>query len=170
MSYRFCPRCARPLAPQTLQGRERLACTTACGFVYWDNPVPVVAVVVQHGDDIVLARNAAWPPTQFSLVYGFIERHEAPAEAALREVREELGLAGDVTSFIGHFPFTDKNELVLAFHLRARGVLALGDEIVEAKRVPRAAIAQYDFTPFSFTAGIVRSWQAGIAKASGGTP
>lgn len=158
MTYRFCPRCAQPLAVQLLQGRERRACTAACGFVHWDNPVPVVAVLVQQGDDIILARNAAWSPTQFSLVYGFIERNEAPAAAAVREVREELGLTGQIARFVGHFPFTEKNELIIALHMRANGVLTLGDEIAEVRRVPIAAIAEYDFAPFEFTAGIVRAW------------
>ena len=170
MSFRFCPLCARPLAPQPLQGRERLVCQAACGFVQWENPVPVVAVLVQYGEDIILARNPAWPPTQFSLVFGFIERHEAPTDAALREVREELGLTGEIAGFVGHFPFIAKNELVIAFHMRATGLLKLGEEIADIKRVPLASIAQYDFAPFSFTAGIVRAWQTGVAKAHTDAP
>lgn len=170
MSFRFCPRCARPLARQPLQGRERLVCQAACGFVQWENPVPVVAVLVQHGADIILARNAAWPPTQFSLVFGFIERDEAPVDAALREVREELGLAGEIAGFIGHFPFSAKNELVIAFHMRATGALRLGEEIADIKRIPLAGIGLYDFAPFEFTAGIVRAWQAGLANARAAAP
>ena len=42
--YAFCPQCGRPLAERAVDGTLRPACPdAACGFVLWDNPVPVVA-------------------------------------------------------------------------------------------------------------------------------
>ena len=63
IEYRFCPCCGSPLAwvPQMEDGGEklRLRCTQ-CDFTHWNNPTPVLAGIVQVGNQILLARNAAW--------------------------------------------------------------------------------------------------------------
>ena len=39
-------------------GRPRPACPdNQCGFVHWNNPVPVVAAIVEHDNEIALVRN-----------------------------------------------------------------------------------------------------------------
>jgi ribosomal protein S27AE len=62
--FRFCPRCATPLAllTQAEDGGEkaRLRCP-ACDFTHWNNPTPVLAAVIEYDGQILLARNAAWP-------------------------------------------------------------------------------------------------------------
>ena len=45
-AFKFCPRCANPLAVGDFGGAQRLGCS--CGFVHWDNPLPVVAAIVEH--------------------------------------------------------------------------------------------------------------------------
>ena len=67
-------------------GLERPTCLAeGCGLVLWDNPVPVVAALVELEGRIVLARNVAWPENAFGLVTGFLERDEAPAQGGARE-------------------------------------------------------------------------------------
>ena len=47
--YQFCPQCAAPLIENLLEDRLRHVCPTPeCGFVHWNNPVPVVAAVVEY--------------------------------------------------------------------------------------------------------------------------
>ena len=54
---KFCPICAAPLGPQTTEGRERLHCSSdSCDYVFYDNPVPVVAALVEHGQTVLLVR------------------------------------------------------------------------------------------------------------------
>ena len=48
-NYQFCPRCASPLAVSPLSGRERRHCPV-CGFTHWNNPLPVVAALIQRTD------------------------------------------------------------------------------------------------------------------------
>ena len=74
-SMRFCPRCATPLASQEKGGRERLACPGAeCGYVFYDNPLPVVAGLVEHEGEVLLVRSVGWPESWYGLVTGFLER------------------------------------------------------------------------------------------------
>lgn len=135
--YRYCPRCAQALTDREHGGFKRRVCADAdCGFIWWDNPTPVVAAVVEHEGELILARNRLWPARFFALVTGFLERNEAPHEAVLREVEEELGLRAHTPSFIGHYGFERMNQLIIAYHVIGEGQIVLGEELSEYIRVP----------------------------------
>lgn len=120
-----------------LGDRERQCCAMPrCGHVFWDNPVPVVAAIVEHEGNIVLARNALWPPGMFGLITGFLERDEEPDEGIVREVKEELGLDGEVIEFLGHHNFRIKNQIIMSYHVRATGEIKLNEELVEYLSLP----------------------------------
>lgn len=142
--YRFCPRCAAPLAAGAHGGSERMACP-GCGFVHWDNPVPVVAAIVEHEGVVILARNRNWPPKMFGLVTGFLEKDETPEAGVAREVKEELGLDALGTAFIGLYPFARANELIIAFHVPAEGTVVLNEELADIRRVPPERLQPWDF-------------------------
>lgn len=159
MEYRHCPKCARPLEDRVLEGRTRRACPDPeCGFVHYDNPVPVVAAVVQRGDDVVLVRNRGWPETWFGLVSGFLEKDEHPADGMLREIREELGLEGEAPSLVGVYPFPQMNQVILAYHVRVEGEPTAGEELAAVKIVPVAKLRPWDFG----TGQAVKDWLASV--------
>lgn len=132
--YRFCPRCATELVLRDLGDRERATCP-ACGFVHWNNPAPVVAALIQIGDLIMLARNAAWPPRTFALITGFLEAGESAEEGLVREIKEETNLEVDRAELIGVYDFKRKNELIVAYHVVASGSVQLSEELVEYRMV-----------------------------------
>jgi NAD+ diphosphatase len=48
---KFCPQCGKPLELKFRDDRDRLQCTDQsadCGYVFWNNPTPVVAAIVEH--------------------------------------------------------------------------------------------------------------------------
>jgi NAD+ diphosphatase len=135
--YAFCPLCGTKLTPKEIEGRERPACPAEeCGFVQWDNPLPVVAAVIEHEGQVLLARNKAWPEKMFGLVTGFLEKGEAPEDAVLREVGEEIGIRGDLGGLIGVYPFFQMNQVIVAYHVRTAGEIRLGAELAQFKLVP----------------------------------
>jgi NAD+ diphosphatase len=138
--FKFCPRCGAMLGTATHGGAQRLACAEAnCGYVHWDNPTPVVAAIVEHEGAIILARNRAWPMKFYGLITGFLEKEDpSPQEAVQREVKEELGLDATDAHFVGHYPFPRMNQIIIAYHVPANGEIALGEELVEFKRVEPA--------------------------------
>jgi NAD+ diphosphatase len=140
MSYRFCPQCAQPLQAKLDEGISRQACPdAACGFTHWENPTPVVAAVVEHEGHIILARNKAWPVAFYALITGFLEKTDpSPEEAIAREVQEELSLQATGVNFIGHYRFERMNQIILAYHVPATGVIALNEELVDYKRIEPA--------------------------------
>ncbi len=154
---KFCPRCATPLAPRAHAGRERLACPAeGCGFVFYDNPLPVVAALVEHEGEIVLTRQRGWPEGWFGLMAGFVERGEAPEAAVLRELDEELGLRGTIAGLIGVYGFARRNELIVAYHVLGEGEVRVGEELESIKRVRPERLR-----PWPFGTGLaVRDWLA----------
>lgn len=155
----YCPECTSPLQYRLLDGVERKACTSStCHFVHWENPIPVVAVLVYYLDKIVLARNAQWPSERFSVITGYLERDETPEQAVVREVREELGLEAQIGEFIGHYSIFRMNQLILAFSVVATGVLTLGSELVEYRLLTKEQLKKYDFGELAITGEIAQAW------------
>lgn len=138
MDFRFCPRCASPLVTRRFHDEaavDRMACPdAACGFVHWGNPTPAVGVIVEHEAEVILARNAAWPPDFFALIAGFLEAREDPVHAVRREVKEELGLDVVSTTLVGNYIFERRNEVMLCYHAVAEGTVSLGAELAEYRR------------------------------------
>ena len=156
---KYCPECANALVLKRIDGLDRLSCTSAnCGFVYWDNPVPVVAALIQYHDKIVIARNALWPENEFSLVTGYLEKNEMPESAAVREVKEETGLDGNVRDLVGCYSLFQKNQIILAYWVVATGTLDIGCEIAEVKLVSREELKSWPFGRFELTSTITKHW------------
>ena len=134
--YRFCPQCATPLAwlDQMEDGgpKLRLRCS-ACDFVHWNNPTPVLAAIVQVGEQVLLARNAAWPGRRFALITGFMEAGETPEEGIRREVKEETNLDVHALQLVGAYDFQRMNQVIIAYHARAEGQVRLSPELAEHK-------------------------------------
>ena len=138
-------------------GLARPACAAAdCDFVLWENPVPVVAALVEYAGQIVLARNAAWPEKQFGLITGYLERDETPDTAVAREVAEELGLSAQSVSLIGLYNFAPKNQLIIAYHVLASGQIVLNEELAEFKLIEPSKLKAWEFG----TGPAFRDWLA----------
>lgn len=108
-----------------------------CQYIQYLNPTPVVAAVVEYEkEQVILAHNTLWPPGWYGLITGFLEKHEHPDEAIVREVKEELGLDSQVESLIGHYTFDRMNQIIIAYHLTARGDINLNEELDDYKIIP----------------------------------
>jgi len=78
-------------------------------------------------------------------------------------VREELGLRGEVVSFIGAYPFAEMNQIILAYHVRAHGEIALGEELAGVKAVPPDKLRPWPLG----TGHAVRDWLERRAQEPG---
>lgn len=157
MQANFCPQCGHPLQVADIDGHSRPCCpATGCHYVHWDNPVPVVAAIVELEGTVILARNRGWPENRYGLITGFLEKNETPDAAILREVREELSLNPTVAHFIGYYPFFEMNQLILAFHVPARGEISLSEELAAIKRIPVERLKPWTIG----TGPAVRDWLA----------
>jgi len=137
LSMKFCPLCAQDLEEIQIDGKPRLSCTSkACSYVFWNNPTPVVAALVERDGYVILVRNKEWPKKIFGLVSGFLEEGETPDSAVLREVKEELGADGQLIDFIGNYSFFEMNQLIIVFHVLVEGDIILGEELADMRAIP----------------------------------
>jgi NAD+ diphosphatase len=153
----FCPQCGTPLQTAEIDGHPRQCCAAAgCNYIHWDNPIPVVAAIVELDGAVILARNKNWPEKMFGLITGFLEKGETPDDAVRREVQEELGLDADAIEFIGNYPFFEMNQLLVAYHVAIHGEIVLGEELAAIKRVPIERLKPWTIG----TGPAVRDWLA----------
>lgn len=152
---KYCPLCATELNIADIDGAQRLSCPSSeCDYVYWDNPTPVIAGIIETDGSIVLVRNAGWPEKMFGLIAGYLEKNETPEEGILREVKEELGLEGKIDGFVGFYPFFEMNQLLLVFHIITKGEIVLGKELEAYKLIPTDKLK-----PWPFGTGLaVKDW------------
>jgi NAD+ diphosphatase len=139
---KYCSYCGGTLTNKVIDGVERLACKDAsCGYVFWDNPLPVVTAIIEHEGCVLLARNKAWPEKMYGLITGFLEK-------------EETGLDSQSIDFVGLYPFFQRNQLLIAYHVLATGTICMGDELADIKPVAFDKIK-----PWSFGTGLaLQDW------------
>ncbi len=155
---KFCSYCSTHLISKMIEDKHYLTCpNTSCNYTFWDNPVPVVAAIVEHNGSILLARNKAWPEKIFGLITGFLEKGETPEDAIIREVKEELKLETLSVEYIGIYSFIEMNQMIIGYHVSTDGEICLGDELAEIKSIRPEKIRPWPFG----TGFIVQQWLEG---------
>lgn len=134
MTAAFCTRCATPMAPVMLGGKERSQCP-ACGFVLWRNPAPVGMALIEHEGKLVLIRRSEAPLADYwAPPAGYVECGESVPAAVCREAREECGLEIKLDGLIGVYSQADVDVLIVAYRAHScGGVLRAGDDASDAR-------------------------------------
>jgi ADP-ribose pyrophosphatase YjhB (NUDIX family) len=146
-AYRFCPRCGGGLDLRALRSGEpsRLVCG-ACGFVFYQDPKIATGVVFTVNGGVLLVRRAIHPAYgKWVFPGGYVDRGESLEAAALREVREESGLAVRLTRLLGAYSYPENPVIVVAYAGEVTGgVLAIDEESLAVQAFPPAEIPWND--------------------------
>lgn len=89
----FCHQCGAELVERQHDGRTRRYCP-ACERFFFRNAVPAVDVFVRRDGELLLLREPG-DDGRWTIPGGHPEYDEEPVDAAVRELREETGLAAD---------------------------------------------------------------------------
>lgn len=160
-TYRYCPRCAAPLAEGEKFGRTRRFCRY-CGFIHFVEPKVAVAALLSDGERVLLVKRAAMPRIGYwALPAGYMDANELPEEALIREVGEETGVIARVAQLCGVAPLAGWRErrgiLLLYLAEAIGGALTPGDDVSDARWFARNEIP-WDELAFESTAEFVRAW------------
>lgn len=130
--HQYCGRCGSPMQ---FDGAERAMRCEPCGISQFPRIAPCIIVLVTRGEELLLARNAGFPPGMYSTLAGFIEPGESAEETLVREVREEVGIeVGSLRYFQSQaWPFP--NQLMLGYFAEygSGDIVPDQQEIVDAR-------------------------------------
>ncbi|GAA1028922.1 NUDIX domain-containing protein [Virgisporangium ochraceum] len=141
---RFCPACAA-----ALPGLPPVSCVS-CGYALFVNPRPTGLTIIMDGTRVLVILRAHEPRSgMWALPGGFCDGWETPADAAVREAREELGvdvaLTGFVGMYIGDYEYQNETLPVLDCFWLAR--IVAGDLRVDPTELAGYTWAEIGSTP-----------------------
>jgi 8-oxo-dGTP diphosphatase len=137
----YCSQCGKKVVVREEDGRDREVCP-ACDTVFYENPLPVVSCVVLDRDRRVLLVRRGREPHQgmWCLPIGFAEVGETIHEAALRELREEAGIEGTISTLLDADSYESSHYghlLIVSFEVeKSGGVETAGDDAVDVGYFP----------------------------------
>ena len=110
----FCPRCGTHLVPGTNEEETSLVCTN-CHNTIFPRIEPCIIVLVNHGNDILLALHRNRISKYYSCIAGFMEAGESAEQAVRREIMEETGISVKNIRYFGSQSWPFPSQLMLAF-------------------------------------------------------
>lgn len=133
LELNYCPCCSHVLEDRAVFGRVRRFCPACERIVFRDHKV-AAGVLVEHEGKVLLVRRAVNPRTgMWTFPAGFVEFDENPAEAAVRECREEAGLEVKVTDLLDVIAGREHErgaDIVIVYRARwVGGELSSGDDV-----------------------------------------
>jgi len=131
-SHRFCGKCG---AETTDHEKDRARQCAACKLIVYPRLSPSIIVLVTRGDEMLLGRQAQWPPNMYSTLAGFVEPGESIEQTVHREVFEEVGIRVGNLEYLGSQSWPFPNSLMLGFHAEYESgeICCQPDEIEDAR-------------------------------------
>jgi NAD+ diphosphatase len=128
-THQFCGRCGVSLRTKTA---ERAKECPQCGLLHFPRLAPAIIVLVERGNELLLARSRHFMPGMYSVLAGFVEPGESLEEAVAREVKEEVGIEIKDIKYFGSQPWPFPHSLMVGFTATyAGGEISLDDKEIE---------------------------------------
>lgn len=86
----------------------------ACATEHFPRVEPVVIMLAELGDRVLLGRQPSWPPGRYSALAGFLEVGESVEAAVAREIAEESGVRVRDVRYVASQPWPFPASLMLA--------------------------------------------------------
>lgn len=109
--HRFCAVCGTPTA-MFRAGWGRIC--PACKAEHFPRVDPVVIMLAEMGDAVLLGRQPSWPAGRYSALAGFLEVGESIEEAVARETLEEAGVRVTNVRYVASQPWPFPSSLMIA--------------------------------------------------------
>ena len=137
---RFCERCGTPLK-SSLSGDKR-KCQN-CGHEVFPRLNPVVIMVIEDGEQILLGRQPQFPRGMYSCLAGFVEHGETIEDAVVREVLEESHIQVHSVKYLSSQAWPFPAQLMIGCIAQAENRTIVTDsELEDAQWFDRKSIGQ----------------------------
>ena len=112
-NHHFCGQCGNVTESSNL---DRSRKCPSCKQMFYPRLSPSIIVLVNRGEEILLAKHAKTRGNFYSTLAGFVEPGEAIEEAVHREVMEEVGVRIKNLKYFSSQSWPFPNSLMLGFH------------------------------------------------------
>lgn len=131
-THQFCGRCGAPTSYETTARAKKCP---RCGLTNFPRLSPAIIVLIERGNEVLLARASRFTKGWYSVLAGFVEPGETLEEAVEREVREEVGINIKNIAYFGSQPWPFPNSLMLGFTAEyERGDICIDQAEIEDAR------------------------------------
>jgi ADP-ribose pyrophosphatase YjhB (NUDIX family) len=134
--YRYCPLCGGILENKLLkqEEHERLVCS-GCQFVFYLDPKVVACIITEIDGQIVMVRRGISPGFGLWVIPGgFVDVGETVADAAVREIWEEVRLKVVIDSLVGVYSYTGISSVIIVYEATVlEGLPQACDETLEVR-------------------------------------
>jgi NAD+ diphosphatase len=128
----FCAACGTPTRLSKAGYARRCE---GCGTEHFPRVDPVVIMLAEKDDMVLVGRQRGFPPGFFSALAGFVEPGESLEEAVARELFEEAGIRVSDVRYVASQPWPFPSSLMIGAVARAEGFeLRLDETEIEAAR------------------------------------
>ncbi|MFN8207864.1 MAG: NAD(+) diphosphatase [Bacteroidales bacterium] len=140
---KFCGKCG---ARTQQKPDERALLCPQCNTTAYPKISPAVIVAIISSDKILLARNANFPGSWYSLLAGYADVGESLEETVIREVKEEAGLDVHNIRYYKSQPWPLSGSLMIGFVAEAdekQPIVIDANEITEAAWFQRGELPSH---------------------------
>jgi len=114
--HRFCANCGQ--LSHVVRGGWSRRCSE-CGAEHFPRVDPVVIMIAEHDDRLLLGRQPQYPPGRYSALAGFVEVGENLEAAVARELKEEAGIDVSDVTYVASQPWPFPSSLMIGCHAKA---------------------------------------------------
>jgi NAD+ diphosphatase len=138
--HRFCANCGAPT--QIVRGGWSRRCPE-CSAEHFPRVDPVVIMLAEHDDRLLLGRQPHYPPGRYSALAGFVEVGENVEAAVSRELHEEAGIRVRNVTYVASQPWPFPSSLMIGCTAKAESDELTIDtaELEDARWFSRAEVA-----------------------------
>jgi NAD+ diphosphatase len=111
-SHRFCAVCGAQSNP--INAGWQRSCGS-CAAQHFPRTDPVVIMLIQRGNKVLMGRSPGWPEGMYSCLAGFVEPGETIEAAVRREVFEETGITVGDVRYVASQPWPFPASLMMGF-------------------------------------------------------
>lgn len=131
-NHHYCGKCGEVT---TSSNSDRSRRCPSCRQMFYPRLSPSIIVLVNRGEELLLARNVQSRSNFYSTIAGFVEPGESIETAVHREVMEEVGIRIKNLKYFGSQSWPFPNSLMLGFHAEYEGgeIVLQEEEIADAQ-------------------------------------
>ncbi|MEJ2128644.1 MAG: NUDIX hydrolase [Woeseiaceae bacterium] len=132
---KYCSQCGHTVSRKQPDGdtHERWVCDD-CGFIHYQNPIPVVGCVPERAGKILLCKRAIEPRYGYWTVpAGFLELGESTVQGAMRETREEACAEVEIGHLFAVVDVIDAGQVHFFYTAKLVGDFSPGEESLEVR-------------------------------------